>query len=171
MEISRLKKKLAEINKEYEVMSKAEVASRPTQVKLAPTKPKPTESKTLVAQPKVVQEEEPVVHDDTPSTSNTVQMEIDEIEDVRKPKEVEIVKTVDVPPPVKEPKKNQLIGKDGKKYGLLSRSELQSQEANVKNKRKVQQDFLDEIEKVEEKRNKTEVSFLSINLLDFNNEQ
>ncbi|CAD5222397.1 unnamed protein product [Bursaphelenchus xylophilus] len=164
MEVSRLKKKLEEARKEMKIMSKAEEVARPVSMKLKA--PKPREVTEKIAAPQIEKQE------DLPKMEVTEEKgpempPLDEIppldvkESTSKPVEeyLEVAKksepNVEAAETSKPEKSLQRVGADGKKYGLLSRTELRKQDEVAKTKRKAQEEFLDELES-DEKRNKTE---------------
>lgn len=167
LEISKLKRKYEQLSGEIKLMNKAAEIAKPFDMKL----PGDSANQALfVPEPTFeVEVDEFIVEKPSHSTyryesQNDVPKKVAEPKVVKEP-EVSKASTSDerelrgpAMPPSEKPKPASKPGE--KKFGLLTRKDLQAQKNLALNKRKAEEEYFDEDEVIDEKRNKTDVSSL-----------
>ncbi|KAI6177365.1 hypothetical protein M3Y97_00899100 [Aphelenchoides bicaudatus] len=163
LEISKLKRKYEQLSGEIKLMNKAAEIAKPFDMKL----PGDSANQALfVPEPTFeVEVDESIVEKPSHSTyryepQNYVPKKVAEPKVVKEP-EVSKASTSDerelrgpAMPPSEKPKPASKPGE--KKFGLLTRKDLQAQKNLALNKRKAEEEYFDEDEVIDEKRNKTD---------------
>ncbi|KAI6235036.1 hypothetical protein M3Y95_00008900 [Aphelenchoides besseyi] len=168
MEVSKLKRKYQDVDKEYEVMKEAAEAIKPTVLKFSTSKATSSLNNTNPSSYREVKKSvnaEDERSEVPPSTSSRVQTSTPTVETTITPNKKEtVIEEMDDDAPVKGPSMPETRSepppkpkpKEVPKFGLLTRDDLRANKNAEKNKRKVAEEFQEELEEIDNKRNRTE---------------
>ncbi|KAI6188584.1 hypothetical protein M3Y98_00370200 [Aphelenchoides besseyi] len=168
MEVSKLKRKFQDIDKECEVMKEAAEAIKPTILKFPASKTSSTLNDNTTSSNREVKKSvdaEDERSEVPPSTSSYVQNSAPNVEmTVTSDKKKVVVEEMDDDAPIKGPSMPETRSerplkskpKEVPKFGLLTREDLRANKNAERNKRKVAEEFQEELEEIDNKRNRTE---------------